>query len=200
MIRYALAVFLLSLSCLSAKADEYYCLIFAWDSKIPTPSKTHTWGTFAHVSEGKLVKEATLSWTPQEWKYSDRPTSAYHMSLRDTMDFAADRKWVIRCWGPYRISEQFYKEGVRQYERTDMKYKFLDARQRVKSRGQVVNCIHCLSDVAGPHKTYVKWGWWASDSVVRHFDKKRLLTRAESEEKERVIKLLRIDGYDTVYQ
>lgn len=173
---------------------KYYCLIFSWDSRIPMPHKCHTFGTFVHIENGKLIEEVTLSWTPVfRWQITDRPVEGYHQSLKRTIEFALENKWVVRAWSPLEIKRELFLEAKKQYERQDeMRYKFMDCVARRKTK-DVVNCIHCISDVVGPHKTYISYGLFASDSVHKHFVKRGKANPVNNYED--IAKLLDIDDY-----
>ncbi len=185
---FAACVLLLVLGS-SAWADTYYCLLFAYDSKpIPTPCQCHVWGTFIQVDDdGKLVEEITVSWEPDKLSYIDRSGPGWNASLKDTLDHAVKKNRNVRMWGPYQTEKDFYEKAKVQYN-AQGKYKFFDGCSRKKSQ----NCIHRLSDIAGPHRTGIYWGWWAADSVYRHYRRQGVIIDTDNTA---VVELLELDDY-----
>ena len=172
----------------TALADCYYCLLFAYDSKpVPIPCLCHVWGTFVQVDDnGKLVKEVTISWEPDKVSYFDRSRPGWHST--DSLDFAVKRGKSIRMWGPYETSESFFKKAEKQHQ-SPGRYKWFDGFSRSHSQ----NCIHRLSDIAGPHCTGIYWGWWAAQSVKKHYRRSDVIRNAE--DGDRIIRILGINRY-----
>lgn len=158
-------------------ADTYYCLIFAYDSKpIPIPCQCHIWGTFIRLDDdGKLAQEISLSWAPDKISPLDRSRPGRNLTLEETMSGAHRRS--VRMWGPFEIDKLFFAKAVEQHQ-CPGHYKFIDG---PFWRHRAQNCIHRLSDIAGPHKTGVYWGWWAADSVYQHYNRNGLLKHTEKD-------------------
>ena len=154
----------------SAWADSFFCLIFSYDSKpISIPCKCHVWGTFVHLrDDGKLVKEVCLSWEPDKINLLNRSRPGQNATLEETLE--AGKNKSIRLWGPYEIDKQFFDKACEQHC-TPGNYRFIDGAWRNNSQ----NCIHRLSDVGGHHRTGIYWGWWAADSVMKHFRRQGLI-------------------------
>lgn len=172
----------------AALADRYYCLLFSYDSQpIPLPCKSHVWGTFVQVGDdGKLVKEVSISWEPDKISYLDFRRPGWHST--NSLELAVKKKKVIRMWGPFETDKKFFDKAVLAYNEQG-RYKFLDCCWRGSSQ----NCIHKLSDIAGPHKTGIYWGWWAGDSVHKHFLRQGVITSTKNGES--IIRLLGIHKY-----
>lgn len=169
-------------------ADRYYCLLFAYDSQpISLPCKSHVWGLFIQVDDnGKLVKEVPISWEPDKVSYFDFRRPGWHSS--DSLDFAVKKKKQICMWGPFETDESFFKKAVLSYEGQG-NYKFIDCCWRSSAQ----NCIHKLSDIAGPHRTGIYWGWWAGDSVYKHYKRHGVIRNANN--RETIIFLLGIQKF-----
>lgn len=160
-----------------AVADACYCMIFAHDSKpVPVPVRCHIWGVFVRLDDnGKFIQEVTLSWTTSKISLLDRPVPGHDMSLADTVSCAKGQ--TIRMWGPFEISNDFFAKAQTQRNKPGGYYKFFDGLWRHKAQ----NCIHHLSDIAGPHRTGVYWGWWAAESVCKHFSSQGLLHHTDKD-------------------
>lgn len=189
MTRFIAAFILLLGVCGSALADTYYCLIFAYDSRpIPLPCKCHVWGEFVQVDDsGKVVKHFPVSWEPNKISYIDRSRPGWHSSTKDNLDHAVKKNRSVRMWGPFETDEKFFLKAEASHKEQG-RYKFLDC----CTRNRAQNCIHRLSDIAGPHRTGIYWGWWAADSVYKHYRRCGVIRNAKSDE---VIRLLGIDKY-----
>lgn len=184
-----LALVLLLFSGGTAWADDYYCLLFSYDSKVPIPYNCHVWGTFVRVdAAGKLAEEVTVSWEPDKVSYIDRTRPGKHVGLRDTLEFAVRKKRVVRMWGPFETGEVFF-ERAKAHQKAEGRYKFFDCRTRKK---KAQNCIHRLSDIAGHHKTGVYWGWWAAGSVHQHYRRQGVIRDCPND---KAVGLLGIDKY-----
>ncbi len=188
LMKFFLSFFLLLATVNSAWADQFYCLLFAYDSKpVPLPCKCHVWGTFVQVSDdGKLVKEISISWEPDKISYFDFSRPGWHST--DSLDFAVKKNKSVRMWGPFEVKEAFFLKAVKQHA-AQGRYKFLDGCTRRSAQ----NCIHRLSDLAGPHRTGVYWGWWAADSVYKHYRRQGVIY--DTKNGDQVIRLLHIDRY-----
>jgi len=187
--RFILALVLFLGLCVPAWADTYYCLIFAYDSKpVPLPCKCHVWGEFVQVDDnGKLVKHFPVSWEPDKISYIDRSRPGMHSTLKDNMEYVQAKKRSLRVWGPFETDQKFFDKAEAQYK-AQGKYKFLDCCTRKDAQ----NCIHRLSDIAGPHRTGIYWGWWAADSVYKHYRRHGVIRDAKDD---RVMALLGIEKY-----
>ncbi len=183
-----LAVLFLLFACGSAWADTYYCLIFAYDSKpVPIPCKSHIFGTFARLDDdGKLVEHFTISWGPDKVTFfRSRPGS--NTSLKDELDDSVRLKRSVRMWGPFETDKDFYLKAKQQHQ-ADGRYRFIDGFTRKRTQ----NCIHRLSDVAGHHKTGIYWGWWAGNSVYKHYRRCGVIRDAKDDS---VVRLLGVNNY-----
>ena len=171
-----------------AWADRYYCLLFSYDSQpVALPCKSHVWGTFAQVSDdGKLVKQITISWEPDKVSYLDKRRPGWNST--DSLDFAVKHNRKVCMWGPFETDRTTFLKAEIQ-EALPGKYKFIDCCWRSNAQ----NCIHRLSDVAGPHSTGIYWGWWAGESVCKHYKRQGIISNARN--REAVISMLGIAKY-----
>lgn len=173
-----------------SRADNYYCLIFSYDSKpIPLPYKCHVWGVFVHTNDkGQIVEEFPVSWEPDKISFIDRKRSGWHSTLQDNLERAS--KYSIRMWGPFETERDFFLKAKAQHL-AEGKYKFFDFYTRKKAQ----NCIHRLSDIAGPHRTGIYWGWWAADSVYKHYRRKNVIRDTDNTT---VVQLLGLDKHPQI--
>ena len=184
--RIFLVLFCLMFASSVAKADKFYCVLFAPDAL--NPKYCHVWGTFVQMKDDKLVKEVTISWAPRGgWSLLDRKREGYNMSLHASMRLAENKR--ICHWGPYEIEKDFFDKAEKSYNSYG-NYKMLDA----LSRGSAVNCIHRLSELTGTRLvTHVRYGRWAAVSVYRHYSKAGVLSWTAHGDK--VLKAIEVDGY-----
>lgn len=169
--KFIFSLFLMLVCNSAVRADAYYCMLFSYDSKpVPIPVLCHIWGEFVHVDDkGKLVEDIVFSWGPDNVSYLDKTRPGVNNSYH-VLDYAKKEKNDVRMWGPFECNEHFYKKAKNQTAQ-DGKYKFIDCFNRKTNQ----NCIHRLSDLAGPHKTGIYWGWWAGESVYKHYKKQGVI-------------------------
>lgn len=161
----------------SAWADKYYFTLFSHDSKVPIPFTCHVWGTWVKTSGKGLLEEKTISWQPVgHWGMFDRAKKGYNLDLKESLEFAQSKKRVIRYWGPYEVSKDFYDQAASRWESLPQshEYKALDAFSRSKGK-PAVNCFHAVSDIPGNLKTHVRFGVWAGEGIYQHFKKHNLI-------------------------
>ena len=176
-----------------AWADSFYCLLFAYDSKpVPMPCKSHVWGSFVRLDDQDRLKEVvTISWEPDKRSYLNRSRPGYNATLHETLDHGVKNNRTIRMFGPFETDEEFFNKA-KVLHCDQGRYRFLDA----CTRKTAMNCIHRLSDLAGPHKTGIYWGWWAADSVCKHFRRQGVIR--ETPNRSKVFSLLKLDAYRIV--
>lgn len=188
LMKFIFAFVLVLATAVPAWADRYYCLLFAYDSHpIAIPCKSHVWGTFVQVGDdGKLVKQVTISWEPDKVSYLDKRRPGCNST--DSLDYAIKHNRKVRMWGPFETEKITFTKAVIQ-DALPGKYKFIDCCWRSNAQ----NCIHRLSDVVGPHQTGVYWGWWAGESVYKHYQRHKVIRRVSDGES--VMILLGISKY-----
>ena len=168
----------------SARAERYYFALFAHDSKVPLPFTCHVWGTWAKVGDdGAIAGEVTISWMPVgSWHFIDKAKPGYNMTLRESLEFAAGSRKVIRYWGPFEIDREFYERAEARHRELPETccYKALDAFSRRKA-SPAINCFHAVSDIPGKLTTHIRYGLWAGDGIYKHFRKHNLLRATEDE-------------------
>ncbi len=174
-----------------AHADEYYCMFFATDSI--RPRYCHVWGTFAQIKENKLIKEVTISWTPEgRWNILDRRKTGYHMTLEDSMNDSGNIPTCI--WGPFEIEEDLFKKAEIEYQSSG-DYKMIDC----FSRPTAINCIHKLCEITGKRKvTHIRYGKFAASAVHQHYKKQGLLYQPK--DREVVLNALGLKRYKLRYR
>jgi hypothetical protein len=189
--RYIFTLVCLLASNAVAFADKHYCLLFAYDSKpVPLPMLCHIWGTYVKTDDSKKIREVvTISWEPLKHDLFDRRRTAQNIDLKDTLDFAVRKRRKIRVWGPFATTDEFFTKAKNRLNE-EGRYKFIDGCWRGTSQ----NCIHRISDIAGYHRTGFYWGWWATDSVYKHY-----LRQGEirpTEDREEVYEMLGLKCYN----
>lgn len=175
----------------TAGAKEYYCMVFAYDSKIPTPPTCHIWGSFFEINGNEVVKERTISWAPKHLSLINTASLGYNMDLETTLSNAEKKGRIVRMFGPYKITSEFFDKVDEQWRKPGY-YRFLDG----MSRHSAQNCIHRLSDVAGRKKTGIFWGWWAAESVTKFFRHKGVIEDINDPDKcDRLLELTGLSRY-----
>jgi len=194
--RLLLAVTLLLGLSSTAWADKCYCVLFAHDSKpVPLPTLCHIWGTFVQVSDdGKTVKkDVCLSWAPERVSYFDVPGKGYDLTSKQSIEDAVNGRRHVRVWGPFAITKEFFDKAEAQQNKPG-KYKFLDYASRKRHGDRhATNCIHHLSDIAGPLKTGPCWGWWATAAVYRRYKRRGVIE--DTDDRDKIYTLLALDQY-----
>jgi hypothetical protein len=184
--RHLISLLVLVVFCGIVRADEYYCMFFATDTM--KPNYPHVWGTFVQMKDKKLVKEATISWSPERWSVLDRKKPGYNMTLEESMELSGKMRTCI--WGPYQIERDLF-ERAEEKRRASGNYKMLDA----FSRPNGINCIHALTDLTGKRvTTHVRYGKLAGVAVQRHYNRRGLIH--STDDRELVIRELKLDKYN----
>lgn len=190
-----------------ATADEYYCIMFSHDTRIPRPDYSHVWGSFICMKNNKVDTEFTISWNPKgKWRALDGKVPGYNKRLRASIEDAVYDKKTPRdvcLWGPYPITKEFHDKAFARYNllnKTFM-YEALDTvGSRIDINKPATNCIHAISDIEpGLLKTGAKFGAGSTQAVVDYFMEKGCLKKYSiTLSGERVIVELGIDKYKEI--
>ena len=137
----------------AAAQERYYLWVFSSQSTPKLPRYTHTWATFAKVTDcgGKRFVEAlTISWMPATLNirpYALRPEPGTNLDLPTTLRVAHSKCERISVWGPYEIDAPFYQRAVAQKARLEsgrVLYRAVDP--LIRGEG-ISDCIHAVSDI-----------------------------------------------------
>lgn len=177
-----LSVAVLLLFSIGVRADEYYCMFFAADTILP--QYPHVWGTFIRMKDKKLVKEVTISWSPEDgWNILDRKKPGRNLSIQESLALSKKKKTAV--WGPYQCEEDLYQRAKDKYDE-EGHYKMLDVWSK-----PAVNCIHRLSAITGKRLvSHIRYGKFAGKAVNKHFQLVEFLKPVEN--KEEIIEALGI--------
>jgi hypothetical protein len=137
----------------AAAQERYYLWVFSSQSTPKLPRYTHTWATFAKVTDcgGKRYVEAlTISWMPANLNirpYALLPEAGTNLDLPTTLRFVHSQCQRISVWGPYEIDAPLYQKALAQKARLEsgrVLYRSVDP----LFRGQnISDCIHAVSDI-----------------------------------------------------
>lgn len=161
------------------KEIAHYLFVFGCQDEVQTlfPQRVHTFATWVQTEGDKIREDFTISWYPKgEFRLISPPEVGANLTLHDTLRRCNSRRVRVYLWGPYRISDDFYARGRKQYdflERAEQNglplYKALDGNSRTRAGG-AVNCIHAVSDISGGRLlTGFRTGPLAASGIVDHF-------------------------------
>jgi hypothetical protein len=137
----------------AAAQERYYLWVFSSQSTPKLPRYTHTWATFAKVTDcdGKRFVEAlTISWMPANLRirpYALRPEAGTNLDLPTTLRFVHSQCQRISVWGPYEIDPLLYLRALSQKARLEsgrVLYRTVDPLIRGEN---ISDCIHAVSDI-----------------------------------------------------
>src|SRR5262245_17790740 len=137
----------------AARGDDYYVILFAHQGPSRAATESHTFAAFIRSSNGKERRELgvhCISWLPSsgDIRLLRAPEQGMNLGLKESLDFANARNARVVAWGPYRIEKKLFDRALAQVERLksgNVAFKAIDRKFR---GGNVVNCIHAVSDVA----------------------------------------------------
>jgi hypothetical protein len=133
--------------------ERYYVWVFSSQSMPKLPRYTHTWATFAKVTDcagQRGVEALTISWMPATLKirpYALRPETGINLDLPNTLRVVQAQGQRISVWGPYEIDAPLYLRAVAQKMRLEsgtVVYRTVDPILRDPN---ISDCIHAVSDV-----------------------------------------------------
>jgi hypothetical protein len=141
----------------AAAADElHYMIVFG--SQRPSyfeANHTHSSAVFARAvcAEGgpRVVESFAISWMPQSMQVRCgklRPEPGVNLDIHATLRWALGDGQRVARWGPFLISPELYRRGLRQrahLESGEVFYKTVDTGFPTR---RVSNCIHGVSDLA----------------------------------------------------
>jgi len=164
----------------SAWADRYFVTFFSHQAGKQNPLQfSHTFATFTQVEEadqgssGLAFKDITLSWGPAsgQVRLLARPERGVNKSLGQSLSFAVNNRLNLAYWGPYEVSETFFRMAEKQRARLEsgqVLYKVIDKKFRPH---RAVNCFHAVSDIdtsRGLVRMGKQRGHGATQIVVAH--------------------------------
>jgi hypothetical protein len=137
----------------AAAQERYYLWIFSSQSTPKLPRYTHTWATFAKITDcaGRRTVEAfTISWYPASLQirpFAVRPEAGTNLDLSTTLRVVHSRGERISAWGPYEIHPTLYQSALGQKARLESGQIFYRAVDPIIDGTCVSDCIHAVSDV-----------------------------------------------------
>lgn len=206
MLKYLLATLLLLWYGGSAKAEEYFVILFSHDSVKPNPVYSHTWATFVKYDEG-VKKEFTISWMPvQQWQMFQGKVPGKNKTFQTSLDEPLNDTEIPRIvhrWGPYQISAEFFKKAEVRYETLNKYYMYraLDSQKtRTDIKHPATNCIHAVSDIIPGLNTGLKYGERATQAVVDYFAAHKVIKQEEktSINAKKVLEELQLDKHTQI--
>jgi hypothetical protein len=165
---------------------SYYLIMFAHqdtsnENYIPAKG-SHSFATWVEADEDHNICEVfTISWVGEHgvkfWEFRQK---SHNRDLLESLEVARRRCLTVTMWGPYRISECFYRQAKKHYdylvcsEATQCnRYAVLDAALRLRTTERSFNCIHALTDVCGHYiVTAGRHGNRASKHILEEYRKK----------------------------
>jgi hypothetical protein len=111
-----------------AADGKRYVVIFSYEDAIATPAKTHSFVTFFTAADGaaRASSQTTISWLPAKMHTPGTPLKSNaieflqpmpeqgdNFSLDETLGIGrSDQAQKMLRWGPYEVSEDFYRRGL----------------------------------------------------------------------------------------
>jgi hypothetical protein len=148
--------------------SRYFVTVFAYEGQVNLARNSHSFATFSRA-QGYNLQSHTISWYPRNNDVRLAQASGQsgkNMTLNETIEHARKNNAKIYYFGSYEITEELYQKALTQVsylESGAVKYHALG------NGMEVCNCIHAVSNVLGPLKTYTAWGVEASRMIVGHF-------------------------------
>jgi hypothetical protein len=137
--------------------ERYYLWVFSSQSVPKLPRYTHTWATFAKVTDcagQRSVEALTISWMPATLEirpYALRPETGINLDLPATLRTVHAQCQRISVWGPYEIDAPLYLRAMAQKMRLEsgqVQYRTVDP---IFRNPNISDCIHAVSDVDSVH-------------------------------------------------
>ncbi len=188
MIRTSLLLVLTFATTVSAE-ERYYFVVFASQSRLNNPSKSHVWATViktiatdSHIT----VEEQTISWVPASSNVrllALRSEEGANLGLIPTIEHYQKLKCRITAWGPYELEPpfgcEFYQRFMQQKARLEsgeVRYKALDPNAGRYSR-YISDCIHAITDMdprrgRNAYSEFLRFGEKASEHIVHTLAKR----------------------------
>jgi len=164
--------------------DHYYMVVFGCQNASNKPKYSHTWATFARISQPNSASSAqvqgttapevfTISWLPATMNVVPlrlAPEVGRNYTLEETISWARSVASPVVAFGPVEISKSIFVRARQQYNLLNqggVSYRALDSGRRETN---AINCMHAVSDVApGPRLvTGTSRGYPGTDLVVNH--------------------------------
>lgn len=138
-----------------AQAADYYVVVWSSEPLLGQlrPRITHTFAAWVKVEDGKIVDKVEINWSKRE----------VHTPIAHTIEETRAVKHYLRRW--VLATDAIFFEATRAYKPAIRGYRMVSPR----GRPHVTNCIHAVSDAAGPLKTGLHSGISAGQMVVDHF-------------------------------
>jgi len=131
---------------------RYYMILFGGQADLFRPRTAHTWATYVRavpLPDGTVrVEPFTISWLPTTLHirpWAVRPEPGANLTLDQTLAFMAGHRQRISLWGPFEITEEYYREALRQKETLDggtIAYRVLNP---LDYRTDVSHCVHAVT-------------------------------------------------------
>lgn len=159
----------------------HYLLLFGSQEEhraVGAPDKSHTFATWVECENDQILDVFTISWCAQKRPEVFKEAEVgRNIDLDRSLAEARALGLVVQLWGPYRISDAFFRTARQHYDRLEesertgrIKWKCLDGTSRFDRERPAVNCIHAVSDTAGGVlRTGYQCGFAATLSVMKHF-------------------------------
>jgi hypothetical protein len=148
---------------------RYFMVVRAYQSPDNDVVKAHTFVSFYRSDELKKANSAppTISWLPLSGHvHIFGAERGHNFSLAQTLAIAHRGGREVKSWGPYEITPQLYRSGLRRIQLLH------SGRVTYSMLGLAPGSMNCI-DAAGnltpvPLDTGLLWGFAASSEVVHH--------------------------------
>jgi hypothetical protein len=162
---------------------SHYLIMFAHqhnekDWHVPAKG-SHSFGTWVEVDEDHNICEVfTISWVGNLGvKFWEFHQTSHNRDLLESLQVARRRCLKVTMWGPFGISECFYRQAKKHYDylmcseaTQSNKYAVMDAMLRLRNENRSFNCIHALTDVCGHYvSTAGRHGNKASEFIIEKY-------------------------------
>jgi hypothetical protein len=180
--RWLLLFVVLGLASPARGEEFYYLLMFSSQHAPPCIAYSHTFATFVKATghgpcaNHYQLEAHTISWMPQTLvirPYALLPECGQNQDLYATFHWALATEQRVSLWGPFQIDRDLYERAlcqIRALESGQVRYKAVTTGIL---GDQVSNCIHAVSDIAGPPYLLVlnpSFGETASYHVLLGFE------------------------------
>lgn len=180
--RFLVGLFIVAPVLVAANTAEagvrYYMIIFAAQTHPKVPRYTHTFCTVVRVPDpppGRTdfnIEAYSISWLPRTLTirpYRLHAEPGRNLTLEETLRWCGQHRMDVSEWGPYAITEDYYRRVYSQYtrfEQGEFRYRAIDPPRR----GDVAaDCIHAVTDLDGRNSRLTYQFLGCGDHVTRKF-------------------------------
>ena len=166
-----------------ASAVHFFVTLFATETRINFPATSHSFATFVAIKNDRIVEEVTISWIPAPGyfrrnyslpRFLTVPGKNYTV-LDETVSLYEDHEFTVH--GALEVTPELFmraKNRIKYLDSGAAEYKGLilseiDRESSLDNMPAKLECIHAISDIAGPLKTGIDHGNRATRDVMRHF-------------------------------